>query len=253
MNNFLKKIVDSHSGELNEVIGYSDFDLIINTEANKDHHKHLVRVEEGTLGNLVTDAMRSAGKTDVSIITGGSIRNDLLKGDITSINVLSVLPYSNPIRVKEVSGQDLLDALELAMKYLPEFSPRFIQVSGISFKVDIRIPSPIVVDENDNFVKINGKRRVSDVKIGNEKLNLDKNYTIALEEYTSNGGGGFSMFTKYEETDIQMLDNEALIIYIKERLNGTIPDYYNKTQGRIIKQSGTEKKDDDNDKKNNNN
>lgn len=53
MNDFLQQIIDSHSGELSEVIGYSDFDLIINTDPNKDHHKHLTRITEGTLGDLI--------------------------------------------------------------------------------------------------------------------------------------------------------------------------------------------------------
>jgi 2',3'-cyclic-nucleotide 2'-phosphodiesterase (5'-nucleotidase family) len=255
MNKFLKKIEDSHSGELNDVIGYSDFDLIINTDPNKDHHKHLTRVAESALGDLVTDAMRNAGKSDVAIITGGSIRNDIHKGNITSLNALSVLPYSNKIMVKEVTGQDILDAVELGMKVLPEFSPRFIQVSGISFKVDLSIPSPVVVDENDMFIKINGKRRVSEVKIGNEDLILDKKYKIALEEYTSNGGGGFTMFTDYEEIDLQILDNESLIKYIKENLNGKIPDSYKNTQGRIRKTNNkdNDKDDDKDDDKNNGN
>ncbi len=222
-----------------------DNKVIINTDPNKDHHKHLIRIAEGTLGDLITDAIRSVGKSDVSIISGGSIRTDLLKGNITSLNVLSILPYTNEIVVKEISGKDLLDLLEMAMKQLPDFSPRFVQVSGMSFIVNTSIPSPVVVDENEIFIEVNGTRRVSDVKIGGEELVLDKNYTISLDEYTSKGGDGFSMLAKYEEIrNTQIMNNEALIKYIKEQLNGTISDDYKQTQGRIIIKSDSEKKDD---------
>ena len=76
MNNFLQQIVDSHSGELNEVIGYSDFDLIINTDLNKDHHKHLIRIAEGTgppagLSNLPEGGRKGESEEDWR---GGGLR-----------------------------------------------------------------------------------------------------------------------------------------------------------------------------------
>ena len=43
------------------------------------------------------------------------------------------------------------------------------------------------------------------------------------------------MFNKYEELlSTLKTDNQAFMIYIKEVLNGIIPDKYRTTQGRII-------------------
>ena len=253
MNDFINGLKDSHSDELNDKIGYTDFSLIINGDENKDHHKHLTRSQETTLGNLIADSLRNAGKndTDIAIISAGTIRDDLLKGNITYLNIISILPYSNDIIVKEISGQDVLDALELSMRFLPEKSPRFAQVSGISFKVNISIPSSVEVDENEVFVQVKGKRRVSNVKIGKEDLVLDKKYKIAFDTFIGNGGDGYSMFEKSEELySTLIVDNQAVINYIKDKLNGTIPIFYNETEGRIVIISTEDKDKEDDDSTN---
>lgn len=121
------------------------------------------------------------------------------------------------------------------MRNLPQKSARFSPVSGISFKVDITFDSTFEVDENEMFVKVKGDRRVYDAKIGNEKINPNKNYTISFDNYIGEGGDGYSKFRNKEEIYHTLKpDNEALISYIKEELNGIIPYRYNSTQGRII-------------------
>ena len=148
---------------------------------------------------------------------------------------MDILPFSADIIIKEVLGQDILDALEFGMKYLPQKTSRFPQVSGISFKVNTSIKSTVVVDEKEMFVKVEGKRRVHDVMVGKEKLDINKKYLISFDNYIGNGGDGFSMFNKYEEIlKVLKTDNQALMIYIRDELNGIIPDYYKKTQGRIV-------------------
>ena len=235
MKNFLLNISDNYSEQLNQIYGISNFDLIINTEPLGDFNKQKIREEECTLGNLVTDAIRDLGKSDISMVSGGSIRDDLIKGNITLKKILNILPYSSEIIVKEISGQDILDALELGMSFLPQKSPKFLQVSGMSFNVDINIKSTVEFDENGRFIRVKGKRRVNNVKIGEEKLDLNKKYTISFNEYIGYGGDGYSMFQKYKFiNDTLKKDNEALITYIKDVLKGEIPDYYRKTQGRII-------------------
>ena len=121
------------------------------------------------------------------------------------------------------------------MKELPLKTSRFPQVSGISFKVNTSINSTVEIDENEMFIKVSADRRVFDVKVGNESLDVNKTYIISFDEYIANGGDGYSMFSKYEEIMSTLkADNEAFMIYVKEKLNGTIPDQYRKTQDRIV-------------------
>ena len=234
MNNFLINISNSYSGEIDNKIGYTDFDLIINTEPNKDHHKHATRGEETTLGNLITDAYRDIANVDIAITNGASIRGDLLRGNITFKNILNILPYGNEIVIKEILGKDILDALEVSVKFLPEKSPKFLQVSGISFKVNMKIKSSVEIDEDGMFKKVKGERRVYDVKVGNEKIDLNKSYSVCMTDYMSEGGDGYSIFKKYQESmTTSKIDQAIFKIYIIENLNGVIPEKYQKKEGRI--------------------
>ena len=234
MKKLVEEKINSHSEQLNEIIGYSDFNLIINLDKSSDSKKQISRSEESTLCDLVADAIRDIGKGDICMINAGSIRADLFEGNITYKNILDILPFSTDIVVKNISGEDILDALEYGMRLLPEKTSTFPQVSGISFKVNIAIKSSVEIDQYEMFSKVTGERRVFDVYVGNEKLDKNKYYTFSFDKYISDGGDGFSMFAKYEEISVtSKVDNEAFKIYIKDVLKGKIPDRYKNTQGRI--------------------
>ena len=131
------------------------------------------------------------------------------------------------------------------MRFLPGKSSKFLQVSGVSFSVNISINSTVEVDENEMFVRVKGERRVSNVKVGEEELVLNKTYTISFDNYIGEGGDLYSMFSYYEEIlDVRVTDNQILKIYIMDKLKGNISDYYKKTQGRIIINSPIEDKSD---------
>ena len=232
---YLNNIMSLHSNELEEIIEYTDFDMLINSDDSGDSSKQISRLEETSLCDLVADAIRDIGKGEISMINAGSIRNDIHKGNITYNDVLEVLPFSADIIVKQVKGQDILDALEFGMKDLPGKTPRFPQVSGISFKVDTDIESPVEVDDSEMFVRVNGERRVFDVMVGDEELDVNKTYRMSFDNYIANGGDGFSMFSDYEEIEsTSNTDNQALIVDIRDVLDGEIPEKYNTTGKRII-------------------
>ncbi len=84
-----------------------------------------------------------------------------------------------------------------------------------------------------NFCVTDGERRVTDVKIGDEPLDLEKEYTLTSTNFVLTGGDGYSMFK--DATILTMLpDNEVFMKYLKENLNGVIPDTYQQASGRLI-------------------
>ena len=235
MNKYINDIINKYSDALNKKIGYSNFNLLINLKQSGDSSDQISRSEESTLCNLIADSMREAGQSNICILNAGGVRTDLIKGDISYQNILNILPFSNSIIVKEIPGQDILDALEFGVKDLPGKTSRFPQVSGIKYKVNINIKSPVVIDNKEMFVEVKGKRRVYDVKVGDKKINENKIYNVSFQNYIGNGGDGYSMFSKYEISyDTGKVDNEVFMNYIIDVLHGDIPERYNTTQGRII-------------------
>ncbi len=238
MNEMLEAIVGLHSVELNQIIGTVDFDMIINSEPGGSSKTQISREKEVSLGDLVADAIRDIGKGEISMINEGSIRADLFEGDITYQDVLDVLPFSADIIVKNVPGKTILDALELGMMHLPGKSSIFTQVSGITFDVNVNINSSVELDPSGMFLGVKGKRRVHNVMVGKKRLDLNKKYRVSFDNYIAGGGDGFTMFSPYEEIEsTSNTDNQAFITYIKDKLNGKIPEEYRNSSNRIIIQN----------------
>lgn len=56
-----------HSDELEEVIGFTDFDMMINTDNSGDSSKKISLLEETSLCDLVADSIRDIGKGGSSL------------------------------------------------------------------------------------------------------------------------------------------------------------------------------------------
>ena len=235
MNNFMNNISVDYEDELNTVLGYSDYNLIIKPEGSTDSHHIYCRSQECTVGNLISDAISIAGNGDFSILNGGSVRDNLNKGNITRGNILDMLPWFNNIIIKQFPGQVILDALEFGVSNYPAASGGFPQISSnLSFDFNPSINSTVICDEMGLFVNVTGERRVSNVKVNGQKLDLNKIYNVSMLEFTSNGGDGYSMFTKYDVyREALITDTDALSNYIEKTLEGIIPKKYSVFQGRI--------------------
>ena len=234
INDLINKTHEKYADELNIPIGHSDFDFIIMPSESSDSHTIFCRYQECTLGNLIADAFLEVISSNISLVNGGSVRTNLLKGDISRKNVIDVMPFFNSLYVKEITGEAFLDALEFGISKLPSSSRGFPQVSGCTFKVDTSFNSTVETDLDGIFVKVAGKRRVSDVKINGKPLDLNKKYNLSASEFILNGGDGYSMFAEFPVVNESVFaDSDALGYYIKNNLKGEIPSKYQELQGRV--------------------
>ena len=243
IDNEMSRAVDEEESKvkeaLSDVIGKTLFDLTIYDPEAKTEEGSPIRLSrraETNMGDLVADAIRVQTGADAAFIGGGGIRANIPAGDITKEDILTVMPYSNDILVSEVTGQQILDGLEYGVRGLPEETPGFMQVSGITYEIDMSIPSSVTVDENNMFSGVNGEYRVKNVTICGEPIDLEKKYTLASEDYyIKNGGDGLAMFKKEDVIASMMVDNQALIDYISVTLGGVVGEEYSDPygQGRI--------------------
>ena len=234
MNQFINHIYEEHEEELNSPIGHSDYDFIIRPEESSDSHTIYCRYMECTLGNLIADSFREVVNSDISFLNGGSIRSNLLKGDISRKNVIDIMPFFNSLYVKEITGQTFLDALEFGVSKLPNSFGGFPQVSGCSYYVNTSFNSTVETDSDGMFIKVGGQRRVTNVKINGKPLNLNEKYNISASDYILNGGDGFTMFAQFPTVNESVFaDSDALGYYIRSNLGGEIPSKYQELQDRI--------------------
>ena len=240
-NTFITDLISGYDNELKIIVGYSEFDLIIKPEDSTDSHSIYCRVQECTVGDLVADAINNLAKGVFAIVNGGGIRNNMKKGNITRADVIEALPWFNNVVVKKLTGQNILDALEFGVRNYPQASGGFPQVSSeLSFDFDPEIESTVEVDKDGVFVKVNGERRVFNVKLNGKAINPESTYEVTLLEFTASGGDGYSMIGNVEvDREALLTDTDAVTDYIKENLEGKIPDKYKDVQGRINKSSKT--------------
>lgn len=214
---------------------------LVNLTTVDENGNRIIRNAETNLGDFCADAFRVTTGADIGFINGGGIRDNLKAGEVTFNDILSVFPFNNRVCVIEVKGQDIIDMLELGVMNFPAEEGTFQHVSGITFDLNGNIPTPVVLDENKVFVKVDGQRRVSNVKVLNkttqeyEPIVLDKYYTLASHNYLLlDQGGGASMFKGAKVvSDSGMLDVEMLEVYISEYLGGVIGEEYALSQNRI--------------------
>ena len=244
---YIAEINESYAELGNRKIGESKVELITHNEEGV----RLVRTAETNLGNLCSDALFFVTNADVSYVNGGGLRAPIKSGDMTFNDIYSVFPFNNRIVTAEITGQVLLDMLEMSMISYPQEDGAFPHMSGITFSVNKSIPSSIKVDENGFFTKVDGEYRVYDVKVldkesGNYKaLELDKKYILAAADYyILNFGSGMSMFKDAKVVESEgMLDVEVLERYITDNLNGVIGEEYKDVVNRITFTDGYENAD----------
>lgn len=231
---FISALQEGFAGILDQVVAQTEVSL---SSSDPVTGKRLIRNTETNLGDFVADAYRNVMNADIGLANGGGIRADLKQGDLTYEDIINVHPYGNEMCVVEATGQEILDALELGASKYPEEHGGFLQVSGLSYTIDLSVPSSVVRSDEGEFIRVNGAYRVKNVLVNGEPLDLSRTYTVASHNYMlKNGGDGYVMFKDNNLIkDCTMLDNEALIEYITKNLGGSIGKEYADPygQGRI--------------------
>ncbi|MEM1049002.1 MAG: 5'-nucleotidase C-terminal domain-containing protein [Pseudomonadota bacterium] len=161
----------------------SELDIEIGkTPVMLDTRRTTVRATESAFGNLTVDAMRVETAADVAITNGGGIRGDTTYEPgtmLTRRDVLTELPFGNKTVVLEVSGADILAALEHGVSGIEDGEGRFPHVSGMTFSFDPKKPAGA---------------RVASVMVAGAPLDEAATYRLATNDFMGDGGDGYAMF-----------------------------------------------------------
>ncbi len=226
---------------LNEVVASTSVDLVINDPeavGNEEGRVRIIRRQETNLGDLCADAYREQTGADISLINAGGIRDDIMAGDITYSDIISIHPYGNMICVVDATGQQIIDALEWGARSLPDENGAFLQVSGLSYEIDMSVESSCTCDADGMFTGVEGPYRVKNVMVGGEPIDPDRTYMVASHSYLlKENGDGYTMFDDAPMIlDEVILDNQVLINYITRAMDGVVGEQYADPygEGRIV-------------------
>ena len=189
----VKKIIDDLAAPLQalmkNVVGESKVFLV--------GDRKVCRVEECNLGDLIADAMRETTGSQIAITNGGGIRSNIPAGadtptdinldqptQITTGDILTVLPFGDLVSTFKLKGSDVIAALENGVSQVEQGAGRFPQVSGLRFSWDgskapgSRIVSVEVMAADGSYAPI------------------DPNaiYSVASLNFMRTGGDGYTVF-----------------------------------------------------------
>lgn len=206
--------------QTNEIIGYTSVTL---TDSDSEGNR-LVRSGETNLSQLIADAFRHVGQADIGMIHGGSIRTSIPAGPITTGQLMAVLPFNNYLTKVEMTGQQLYDAMEVAVALWPLENGDFHTTSGMRYTINPSIASSVQWDEQHLFVGVGNTRRVTCIEIqrGNQWQPIDPNqsYTIAGLNYTLLNQGADGMFRYAKPLPFTPIkDIDCVRMYINDNVN----------------------------------
>lgn len=227
----LKKYADTIESLKNEETGATTEKELTNPRISDEGNtsQYSVRKNETELGNLITDSMLWAAKQKdenvvIAMQNGGGIRSSINAGPITVGEVMTVLPFGNTLATMQLTGTEIIEALEQSVSAFPQENGGFLHVAGMKYTFDrskevgSRIQSVQVQDGN------NGSYTT---------LDNNKTYTVATNYFTAKGGDGYTVFAEAfadnRVTDYGQSDWETFKNYLQqvENVNPTI-------EGRII-------------------
>lgn len=198
----------------------------------------LVRSQETNTGDFAADALYYLFDSmdmdvDVAIMNGGGVRNTAITGDISYQTCKSIHTFGNVACLQTITGQQLLDALEWGARTAGtgEECGGFLQVSGITYKIDTEWPDSTQKDDKGVWIGApTGGYRVHDVKVYNKEtgawddLDLTAKYNLAGYNYTLRDlGDGFSMFDgAVNVLDYVMEDYMVLANYVQAFEGGVV-------------------------------
>lgn len=159
-----------------------ELDVEIGTTATElDSRRATIRGKEAAIGNLIADAMRAATGADVALTNGGGIRANKLYPPgtmLTRRDILSELPFGNKTVVLELTGQDVIEALENGLSKIEDGAGRFPHVAGLIVHYDAGRPA--------------GERVLAVTRDGDgAPLDLDATFTMATNDYMAGGGDDY--------------------------------------------------------------
>ncbi|MCH6160887.1 bifunctional metallophosphatase/5'-nucleotidase [Streptomyces marispadix] len=180
---------------------------------------------ESPLGDVIGDAQlefmkpEDKGGAQLALMNPGGIRSDLVykaaedEGDgvVTYGEGFTVQPFTNMMTAIDLTGKQLVTALQQQVSGANEKSPKILQVSeGFSYTLDM--------------TKSGKDRVVTDsVKLDGKALDPDKTYRVAMNEFLAGGNDGFPVFKDGKDKLVGKSDLEALEAYFGEHSSKSDP------------------------------
>ena len=155
---------------------------------------------ESQLGDLIADAHRWKGGTQIGVTNPGGIRTDLLAGQVTWGELFSIQPFSNYLVTMKLTGAQIHDALE--QQWLGQGTGiKMLQISGISYSWSAS-------------AAVGSKVEPTGISVGGVPIDPTASYTVTANNFLADGGDNFIAFRGATDKVFGGTDLDALVEYV---------------------------------------
>ncbi|MFF9016514.1 bifunctional metallophosphatase/5'-nucleotidase [Streptomyces sp. NPDC014870] len=171
---------------------------------------------EKPLGNLIADAQLEGmapadkGGAQLALMNPGGVRAPLVhkasagEGDgvVTYGEAYTVQPFTNMMTAVDLTGAQLITALQQQVSGPNQAAPKILQVSkGFTYTLDLTKTGA------DRIV-------VSSVKLNGEAIDPSKTYRVAMNEFLAGGGDGFAVLKEHKNKLVGASDLDLFTAYL---------------------------------------
>jgi 2',3'-cyclic-nucleotide 2'-phosphodiesterase (5'-nucleotidase family) len=199
---------------MREAMARANVDEVVAHVADPIERTHAAAFRgESRIGNFVADAYRWATGADVGLQNSGGVREgDPLVGEVTIADVMSVVPFQEPVAVAELTGAELRETVRQARGANLAFGEPdwwHAHLSGAS----------VVWDRS--------RETVVALRVDGELVDDDETYTLATTDYLFHTEHEFPALDAGHRVDVGDVQYEVLAAYARE--NGLDPQL----EGRV--------------------
>jgi 2',3'-cyclic-nucleotide 2'-phosphodiesterase (5'-nucleotidase family) len=183
----------------------------IEPEMKKPIGTTLSDLNKSSLGQWEADAIREKLQTDISFLNAGSIRKNLIKGNITIGDVWEINPFGNTMMKFSVSGKTLKNMMANSIRISNKSKENADYDNVIISGIYVEFHSKSISDETDDFI--------TKILINGKELNINSNYSISTNNYM------VSQLKKYfgeipeeiKAEDTNILDRDLIIETVQKQ------------------------------------
>ncbi|TKX87812.1 bifunctional metallophosphatase/5'-nucleotidase [Halorubrum sp. SS5] len=189
---------------LAERMAAADLDEVVDTVAEPiERTGDVVHGGECRVGNFVADAFRWVHDADVGLSNAGGLRQgDPFAGDVTKADLISLIPFEEPVALASVTGAELHDVF------------REMAAPDVDFGEDDWWHGHV---SNARVVWDDDAELILEATVGGEPIDPDARYTVAVSEYLLHSEHEYPTLAQRHRIDEADIQYEVLADYARER------------------------------------
>ncbi len=187
------QIIEQYESEvqayLDQVIGHVDQDIVIDDMFS-------ARLNSHALPNLVNQVQLDVSGADISTV---SLFDSAVgfKKDITIRDLIANYPYPNTLKVIEMTGRQVLRALEVSASYFVvkdgeiTVNERFTKPKKQHYQYDMFLGIDYVIDANNPFGE-----KIVECNFKGKPINLEAKYKVIVNNYRASNVSWYPMYSE---------------------------------------------------------